>query len=232
MKIIGHRGAAGLATENTAASFQKALDARVDAIELDVRKTKDNHLVVFHDSDTKRLSDTNLSIAKSTLKQLQKLKLTNGERIITLKEVFALTGDTHLIIELKSRNSAKLLVKLLSSTDLTPPITIASFRHDELRIIREALPDMPFYVLEHHKPFEIVASARKMRATGIGLNAWLLNPLTYWLCRRGKLDLYVYTVNSVFIAAFLNRLYPLAMICTDRPDRFNKHRKLLRKITA
>ncbi len=231
MKIIGHRGAAGLATENTAAALKAAIQNRVDAIELDVRKTKDNQLVVFHDAETKRLGDKNLVIAKSSLKELRAVKLTGGGHIITLEEAFSIVDDTPLIVELKASGTAELLDELVKTADSVPPISVASFQHHELRQLRELRPDIAFYALEHHSPFEIVASARKMRAGGIGLNAWLLNPLTYWLCRRHQLEIYVYTVNNVYIAAFLNRLYSRAMICTDRPDRFNKHRKLIRKFT-
>jgi len=47
--IIGHRGAAGLAPENTIVSFSKAFEIGVDAIELDVHLSADNVLIVYHD---------------------------------------------------------------------------------------------------------------------------------------------------------------------------------------
>lgn len=47
--VIGHRGAAGLAPENTLAAFAASLDLGVDALELDVHLTRDGTLVVYHD---------------------------------------------------------------------------------------------------------------------------------------------------------------------------------------
>ena len=47
--VIGHRGAAGLAPENTLAAFARALDLGVDAVELDVHLAKDGTVVVYHD---------------------------------------------------------------------------------------------------------------------------------------------------------------------------------------
>ncbi|MEJ2097111.1 MAG: glycerophosphodiester phosphodiesterase family protein [Deltaproteobacteria bacterium] len=47
--VVGHRGIAGLAPENTLAGFSRALQMGVDAVELDVLMTADNHLVVYHD---------------------------------------------------------------------------------------------------------------------------------------------------------------------------------------
>ncbi len=46
MLRIGHRGAKAYAPENTLTGFKKAIEIGVDAIELDVRKTKDNKIVV------------------------------------------------------------------------------------------------------------------------------------------------------------------------------------------
>jgi glycerophosphoryl diester phosphodiesterase len=56
MLRIGHRGAKTYAPENTLASFKKAIEIGVDTIESDVRKTKDNQLVVIHDADVKVFS--------------------------------------------------------------------------------------------------------------------------------------------------------------------------------
>jgi glycerophosphoryl diester phosphodiesterase len=47
--VIGHRGAAGLAPENTLAAFKAAFDLGVDAVEMDVQLTRDANLVVYHD---------------------------------------------------------------------------------------------------------------------------------------------------------------------------------------
>jgi len=68
MKIIGHRGAKGLAPENTLASMQAALDNNVDAIEFDVRVTRDNVPVINHNPDIKPPGDvhgTPLIVANS-----------------------------------------------------------------------------------------------------------------------------------------------------------------------
>ncbi|MGD9075398.1 MAG: glycerophosphodiester phosphodiesterase family protein, partial [Desulfobacteraceae bacterium] len=47
--VIGHRGAAGLAPENTLAAFSRALDIGVDGMELDVQLSADGIAVVHHD---------------------------------------------------------------------------------------------------------------------------------------------------------------------------------------
>lgn len=63
VQVIGHRGAAGLAPENTLAAFKKALSLGVDGLELDVLLTADGEVVVHHDfalnHETTRTPDGN-----------------------------------------------------------------------------------------------------------------------------------------------------------------------------
>src|SRR5687767_4350185 len=52
--VIGHRGAAGYAPENTMAAFERGMSLRADAIELDVNLSKDGELMVIHDPTLER----------------------------------------------------------------------------------------------------------------------------------------------------------------------------------
>ncbi|HSQ88836.1 glycerophosphodiester phosphodiesterase, partial [Romboutsia sp.] len=62
MLKIGHRGARAYEPENTLRSFRKAIELGVDAIELDVRKTKDNELVVLHNEELNKTTNGNGSV--------------------------------------------------------------------------------------------------------------------------------------------------------------------------
>ena len=68
---VGHRGARAYAPENTLTSFKKAQEIGVDAVELDVRKNKDNQLVVIHDADVKRTTDGEGLVSELTLAQVK-----------------------------------------------------------------------------------------------------------------------------------------------------------------
>lgn len=219
-KIIGHRGAAGIALENSRESLLAALQHGVDMIELDTHLTADDHLVVIHDPYTKRVvPGENIVVRAKTLAELQALSLHNGEPFLSLDEALRIVGDTPVIIELKDEGSVDELLLALGRNPKTNA-SIASFHHNELRQVRRAIPGIPIYVLEHMSPLEIVHSARSMHATGIGLNKWLMNPLTYRLAKRYHLELYVYTVNNACVARFLRVLYPAIHLCTNHPERF------------
>ena len=99
-RIIAHRGLYDNINvyENTKEAFKLAIKKNY-IIELDIHKTVDNKIVVFHDYNTKRLFKTNLIIEKSTYNELSNLKKFH---IPTLEEVLRLVdGKVPLLIELK-----------------------------------------------------------------------------------------------------------------------------------
>lgn len=231
MKVIGHRGAAGLALENSHESILAAQQFNLEAIEFDVHLTSDGELVVLHDKTTKRVSDEKVLIRKSTLKELKALNLKNNQSIPTLEEILKIVKNSSVIIDIKDHGVYEKLPDVLKKF---PNIKIAfsSFKHAELRRIRKVFPDAPVYVSEHINPIEVVYEAKSIGATGIALNKWLMNPLTYRLAERYNLQIFVYTLNSPWLVNFFKRLYPNVAICTDHPERFAEEKpkkKLSRK---
>jgi glycerophosphoryl diester phosphodiesterase len=223
MKIIAHRGASGLALENTLAALELARLLGVDAIEIDVHKTADNVLVVCHDSTMYRVSGDWTRVRNVTFQELQKIILNDGVSTVpTLEQVFAATGDIPLIVELKASNCTDELARLIKQHPKRD-VTVASFKHSELSALKQKNVNAQLVALERTKPFEIVDVAKRERLDGIGLNFWLLNPLTYWWIRRAGLSIYVYTINSHVLGKFIGWLYPHAGICTDHPEWFIKH---------
>jgi glycerophosphoryl diester phosphodiesterase len=223
MKIIAHRGASGLALENTLAALELARLLGVDAIEIDVHKTADNVLVVCHDSTMFRVSGQWTRVRDATLEQLQKITLNDGvSKVPTLQQAFATTGTVPLIVELKASGCTEELAELLKKHP-SREVTIASFKHTELSALKKLGVSAHMVALERTKPFEIVDIAKREKLDGIGLNFWLLNPLTYWWIRRAGLSIYVYTINSHILGKFIGWLYPRVGICTDHPEWFIKH---------
>ncbi|HSN78653.1 MAG TPA: glycerophosphodiester phosphodiesterase family protein [Anaerolineae bacterium] len=106
---LGHRGARGLAPENTLASMKAGMNAGADGVEFDVQRTADGHLVVFHDDDLKRICGVGGRVVTSTLAQLRELDAGRhfglqfaGELIPTLDEVIeTLPASAFLNIEAK-----------------------------------------------------------------------------------------------------------------------------------
>lgn len=84
---IAHRGASGYEQENTRPSFQRALEMRVDGIELDVRACKSGEPVVIHDSRVDGTTNKRGYVRNYKLEDLKKLNAGNGREILTLGDV-------------------------------------------------------------------------------------------------------------------------------------------------
>src|SRR2546423_14892890 len=100
MKVIGHRGAAGLAPENAFVGFDLALDLGVDGIETDVQKTKDGMLVLFHDDRLDKTTNGTGVLQEASWQELQQLDAGSwfgaqyaGERIPLLIEALKRYGS-------------------------------------------------------------------------------------------------------------------------------------------
>lgn len=108
--IIGHRGAAGLAPENTLSAISAALDLNVNYVEIDIRLSKDEVAMVLHDNSLHRTTGLKKYIHLLTSKEIRQLdggkwfdsSFTN-EKIPTLEEVLELLQGkkTGLMIEIK-----------------------------------------------------------------------------------------------------------------------------------
>ncbi len=219
MKIIGHRGAAGLALENTLESIKEGLQFGADAIEIDIRATRDGKLVLCHDSNLIRTYGVDLKIKDCTLKQLR----TPCPNLPTLDDALKLLPNKGAIIELKESIDPEDIFKV---TDKHPTVDIkfASFHHSAIREIKRYRPVSYCYILEHHSPFEIINQAKKLKADGVGLHYGIVNPITYLLAKYNNLDVYTYTLNKDWVGRLFKFLYRDIDICTDYPNQF-KHFK-------
>src|SRR3712207_3859497 len=109
---IGHRGAAGLEPENTLRSFQRAACEGADALELDLRVTRDRRLVVLHDATVDRTTDGTGPVSELELAELKELDGSMGEKVPTLTEVLEATA-LPIHAELKVVEAAEPLARLI-----------------------------------------------------------------------------------------------------------------------
>ena len=111
--MVAHRGGAGIAPENTLAAFRRALEVGADAVELDVRLTRDGRVAVFHDRTVDRTTGGRGPVGTHTLAELQSSDAGSwfdprfsGERVPALEEVFLeLPHDFPIYVEMKARGS-------------------------------------------------------------------------------------------------------------------------------
>lgn len=138
MMIMGHRGAAALEPENTLLSIERAMEIGVDAVEIDVRLSKDKEIVVIHDSTVDRTTNGTGPVSSYALKEMKKLDAGKGETIPTLDEVIDLIGNqVMLVIELKEEGTERKVVELIKRNNLDDNVYVISFWHSLVRAVKE-----------------------------------------------------------------------------------------------
>lgn len=220
MLIIGHRGAAGLAPENTVASLQKALDHHVDMVEFDLRVTKDSVPVLHHDE---YLTDSDGQKYKITETSYEELKRHKAD-LATLDEALQVIGKkVPCYVEVKRRENIKPIAKVLEAHLQkgwpAKNLIVGSKHQKTLMALRTAVPELPKIVIEPWSGVRAHWRARQVDTKLVSMNQrWL-----WWGFIRGfkhsDWQLYAYTVNDVAKAKRWQK-YGLAGVVTDYPDLF------------
>ncbi len=150
IKIIGHRGYGAdtlqnAVPENTLPSFQKALEAGADGIELDVFKTQDGHLVVYGNKEI-----NGKLIGEQTLEDVQSNKTWNGEPIPTFEDVLdtVLSVNPEAIINVELKGSGVVdetldaIAKRVDKDEVQlGQFLFSAFDWDKLRLVKERVPE-------------------------------------------------------------------------------------------
>jgi len=221
MKIIGHRGAAGLALENTMNSFQKAIEVGAEIIEFDVRATADGQLAISHGDDLARLGGGNHNISDLTTPELHNITLKDGSHIPLLEDVLELVaGRIPVMIEIKTIGGTEQVLAIMEKFP-DQPFFIASPRHDEIKRLKQLRPDIKGYPRAICNPFLAIYRTKRYGADGIDLYDWWL-PIIYFPCRLLGLEVIVFTVNHRWIGKLIGKLFPKVMLCTNYPNLFTQ----------
>jgi glycerophosphoryl diester phosphodiesterase len=226
--VIAHRGASAYAPENTLPAFDLAMHQGADMLELDVQRSADGVLVVFHDDTTERWDGRRRLASSCTLAELQALDI-GGARVATLAEVcaFAREHRVRLNVELKGAGFGVDVARMLRDERIEELVLISSFVEAALHEIAAASPRLPRAYLmgtESYRPdvrFREAWPFGALRRTRS--SAWHPSyqlPLLEWVTprvRRAGYQVNVWTVDDV---AVMRRLLALGVdgIITDVPD--------------
>lgn len=210
--ICAHRGASGIAPENTVAAVKLALESGAPMIEIDVQYTRDHQMVVFHDDTIERTTNGEGAINQKSYEEIQGLDAGAwfspsfaGERIPKLVDVLELIrGRAYVNLEIKPRPDTQEaqqetleLIELLSSLAMLDTCLFSSFDHRAIRYVRERMPDLPMLALnvpgDPRSPEQVIAECG---ADVFGCSVEELNPEMMTLCHQRGIPVAVYTVNT------------------------------------
>ncbi len=146
-----HRGASAYAPENTMAAFKKALKIGGNGIELDLQKTKDGKIVIFHDDKIDKKSNGTGKISDYTYTELLEFdfgswfsKEFKNEKIVLFEDFMKEVSNKDLIlaIELKVEGIEKETLEIINKYYNRGNVFITSFRYDALSNIRKLDKDI------------------------------------------------------------------------------------------
>jgi glycerophosphoryl diester phosphodiesterase len=222
MKIIGHRGARGLAPENTIVALQKGLEHHVDGLEFDLRVTKDGVVILHHNRYLVDPNGKKHLIADCSYEELR----THKPDLATLEEVLQKIGHkVPLYIEVKRKERTapiiKILKKHLASGWRPSYFLLGSKSQKTLLELHAVLPDIEKVVIEPWSGVRAHQRAKQIDAKKIAMNQlWLWWGFIIGF-RNSDKQLYAYPLNDPVKAKRWAR-WGLAGVITDYPDRFER----------
>lgn len=219
MLVIGHRGAAALAPENTLRSFEAALALGVDQVETDVQVTADGYLVCIHDDTVDRTTNGVGPVSSFTLAEIKGFDAGEGERIPTLEEVLSeVRGRAILQIELKGEGTVEPTLQTLETARIRPDeVVLLCFDPMRLQRVRELRPDLPTCLLFGSAVADAPEQAGALGAQSLSIRFDCLSEEMSLRARERGLGVHVWTPNSR--EAFSSLLDAgIDGIATDHPD--------------
>lgn len=214
---VGHRGARAYEIENTLESFSKALELGVNAIELDVRQSRDGGLIISHNDNLKKVFGQDLPVSETTIAELKQL---TGNRIATLDEALRLIDRKveKILVELKEAGYEKKVLDVIRKEKLEERVIVVSFHESILAHTRKLDNKIETGL--------IYAKFRNPIEAALKLNARYIVPLYRFVhtrdvenAHRNKLKVIVWTINTreevrEYVAKGVDG------IASDRPDIF------------
>jgi glycerophosphoryl diester phosphodiesterase len=211
-RVIGHRGAAAAAPENTLASIAKAKALGAAWIEFDVKLTEDGHAVLFHDDRLERTTDGQGLVAATTLAAIRGLDAGSwfhpsfrAELVPTFEEALALCAELGLGINVEikpcpGREQETAAATMKSLLELWPrsmpaPL-ISSFAPACLRVAQETAPALPRGYLAGTLPRRWRALMAEYGCATLHLNHRRIMPWQRASVVAAGIPLVLYTVNN------------------------------------
>lgn len=224
MQIIAHRGASGLAPENTLKAIRLALALGAGAIEIDVQLA-DGELWVFHDRRLERCTDGSGVLTAQSRAYLASLDAGEGEGIPTLWQVMeAIAGQVELHIELKGAQTADEVARLTRRAEAELGFAptqwvVSSFHHPELARFAALRPDIRLGALTSTIPLTLAKFAAELGAWSLNCDVDFVDQSLVQDAHDRGLKVLVYTVDEPADQAMLAAI-GVDGIFTNRPDRF------------
>lgn len=218
MSLVSHRGAGGIAPENSLESMVLAESFKPVFIETDIHCTSDMVFVMYHGALKQTLTGENIPVTYNELKK----------RIPTLLKLEDLLEKgnikTAFMFDIKCADVIDDLIIYLQNQGLPSSVGFTSPHAKALYKLKEAFPHAITLISQPYQegPVKAIEYARDQGFSGISLNKWWLGPLPYFLCKRYGKKIMVYTVDHRLWQWAAQTFFPDIMLCTNHPERYRQ----------
>ena len=217
MLIIGHRGSSYNGGENTVGGIVSAIGAGVDGVEIDIRRSGDQ-IILLHDSTVTRTTNGHGLHKNYSFPSLRNLVCKNHESIPTLEEVMPFLMKTNYIfLEIKESNTLELVQPFLKkiSEENQKNIFISSFDEQIIESFHGYNKIKKALVTKTKKP-HLIARCKELDCSQIHVSLEIIDKMIVDEAHKNNLMVFVFTVNELFE---LNRCLNLRVdgIFTDLP---------------
>ena len=177
------------------AAYKAAVDEGADGFECDVRITKDNQLVLWHDADMQRVAGNSARIADSTLKEIK----SHYQQVLTLDELLILARDNKKEVAIETKHPVpsgsaveKGIMELLSQEKPVADIHVMSFSWIALENVRRINPEQKTVALLHDTFSFAMRRFTSAQAIGPGITAFRKKPHL----NQDPRNLFIWTVDD------------------------------------
>ena len=195
MKIYAHRGSSIQHPELTLTAYKAAVDEGADGFECDVRLTKDNQVILWHDPDMERIAGYSARIADTNLKEIKRLY----PQTMTLEELLILARDNKKELAIETKHPVptgsaveKKVMALLKQEKSVAQISVMSFSWLALENIRRIDPQQQTVALLHDKFSFAMRRFTSAQVIGPGISAFRNKPHL----NQDPRKLFVWTVDN------------------------------------
>jgi glycerophosphoryl diester phosphodiesterase len=184
VRVCGHRGHSAGAPENTLAAFRMARELGGEGVtcETDLGLTKDNELILIHDSTVDRTTDGHGLVRNMTYADIAKLDAGRwfsekyvGERVPRLREALRFARENAIILqlELKVFGCDHIIIPklrdLIDELECADLLQFSSFDFVQLRDVKKAIPEVPTIGLCHSRLMDPVANAQAAQLDAVNI---------------------------------------------------------------
>ncbi len=218
-KVIGHRGAAAYAPENTLASFREASRRGATWVEIDVKLTRDGVPIVMHDASLRRTMGIDRLVAEMPRAELPADVPTLEQSIACFAELGLGCNVEIKPCEGRERETARVTVETLRRAwpARLPPPLLSSFKDASLAAARDVAPEFDRALLIDDLQDGWRSRTDAVGAVGVNTSGKRLTAPRAVEIRAAGFALSVYTINDGAVAKALVGM-GVHCVITDAPD--------------